>query len=127
MDILDRRDAEIQEKREWLAMRNTPRATRAEGPHTDMPLSDYPVTVIGCIRGFDGWYQAGYDHRKETIVPMERIQTREINKDCPVCVRSDPKTGICFEAGTIHGGTPCIYWFPRRWHNSNKTEDEAEQ
>ena len=53
----------------------SPHATQADRdkPRTDMPETDYPVTIIGCIRGVDGWYLAGYDHRTETITPIRRI------------------------------------------------------
>lgn len=114
MDYLERYEAEGEAKREAItSTAAVGSAMLADGKKTDMPKELYPITVIGCIRGFDGWYQAGYDHRKETIVPLDRIEVRRINEDCPTCNRSDPKTNTCREAGTIYGGTPCIYWFPR--------------
>lgn len=114
MDIMDRRDAEIEEKRAFLAAR----ALRGGSPHApraDMIPEMYPITIIGCIRGVDGWYRAGYDERKKTVVPLEMVQKRSINchDDCPTCANSDPKTNVCYEASTIRGGTPCIYWRPR--------------
>ena len=48
-------------------------ASEATRPLTDMPETDYPVTIIGCIRGVDGWYLAGYDKRTKTIKPLEQI------------------------------------------------------
>ena len=118
MDILDRIDAKIEAKREAIA--STARvgsAALADGtkPKTDMPAKDYPITIIGCIRGVDSWYQAGYDQRKRSIIPMQMIQRRSIfsGDDCPMCANSDPETNTCYEASTIRGGTPCIYWRPR--------------
>ena len=118
MDILDRIDAEIEAKREAIASTAAVGSTAfADGtkPKTDMPAKDYPITIIGCIRGVDGWYRAGYDERKKTVVPLEMVQKRSINchDDCPTCANSDPKTNICYEASTIRGGTPCVYWRPR--------------
>lgn len=74
MDYLERYQAE-QEAVQALHERS-PHATRADEetrPRTDMRAEDYPVTVIGCVRGIDGWYRAGYDERTKTIKPMERI------------------------------------------------------
>ena len=38
-----------------------------------MRAEDYPVTIIGCIRGVDGWYRAGFDEKTKTIKPMVKI------------------------------------------------------
>ena len=65
MDYLEKHYAELEAKRAFLAAREP-----EQKPRTDMPNSLYPVTIIGCIRGVDGWYQAGYDERKHAIVPL---------------------------------------------------------
>ena len=76
MDYLEKYEAEQEARREAIA------STAAVGsaaladenkPRTDMPETDYPVTIIGCIRGVDGWYLAGYDKRSKTIKPLEQI------------------------------------------------------
>ena len=69
MDYLERYEAEQEERRAFLARQRAARAD--DGPHTDMRAEDYPVTIIGCIRGIDGWYRAGYDERTKTIKPIE--------------------------------------------------------
>ena len=69
MDYLERYQAEQEERRAFLARQRAPRAD--EGPHTDIRAEDYPVTIIGCIRGIDGWYRAGFDERTKTIKPIE--------------------------------------------------------
>ena len=68
MDILERAEAERAQREEALQAARTKQEERR--PRTDMPPTDYPVTIIGCIRGRDGWYTAGFDHRKQTIVPL---------------------------------------------------------
>lgn len=71
MDYLERYQAEQEERRAFLATRH---ATRADdGPHTDMRAEDYPVTIIGRIRGVDGWYRTGFDEKTKTIKPLTRI------------------------------------------------------
>ena len=70
MDILERAEAERVQREETL---QAARMKREERPKTDMRAEDYPVTIIGCIRGVDGWYQAGFDTRKQTILPLERM------------------------------------------------------
>lgn len=75
MDILERAEAERIQREETL---QAARTKREERPRTDMPAADYPVTIIDCIRGVDGWYQAGYDKRKQSIIPMQMIQRRSI-------------------------------------------------
>ena len=71
MDYLERYQAEQEERRAFLARQH---ATREDdGPRTDVRAEDYPVTVIGCVRGIDGWYRAGFDEKTKTIKPMERI------------------------------------------------------
>ena len=75
MDALDRLEAERERRLEAQALHcSSPHATRADKSksRTDMPASAYPVTIIGCIRGVDGWYQAGWDERKRKITPLGR-------------------------------------------------------
>ena len=76
MDYLEKYEAEQEARREAIA------STAAVGsaaladknkPRTDMPETDYPVTIIGCVRGVDGWYLAGYDKRSKTIKPMQAL------------------------------------------------------
>lgn len=69
MDALDRLEAE-RERRRALFARPRQESPR---PRTDMPASAYPVTIIGCIRGVDGWYLAGWDKRKRRITPLGRM------------------------------------------------------
>lgn len=72
MDYLERYQAEQEERRAFLARQAHPTRTD-EGPHTDMRAEDYPVTIIGVIRGVDGWYRVGFDEKTETIKPMTRV------------------------------------------------------
>ena len=74
MDILERAEADRIQREETL---QAARAKREERPRTDIPAADYPVTIIGCIRGRDGWYQAGYNERKKTIISLGRITRPE--------------------------------------------------
>ena len=118
MDYLEKYEAEQEERRARLALHgSSPHAARADeenAPRTDMPEEFYPVTIIGCIRGVDGWYEAGYDKRKKAIIPSRLIQRRSIysNDDCGMCANSDPETDTCLSL-PIHGGTPCTYYTPR--------------
>ena len=48
-----------------------------ETPHTE-PASEPPhagheITVIGCIKGTDGWHMLGFDENTKTLVPLEKI------------------------------------------------------
>ena len=70
MDYLERYQAEQEERQAAIARQRAPRAD--DGPHTDMRSEDYPVTIIGCIRGRDGWYRAGFDEKTKTIKPIEK-------------------------------------------------------
>ena len=72
MDILERAEAERIQREETL---RAARAKREERPRTDMPAADYPVTIIGCIRGRDGWYRAGFDERSQTIKPVQALDS----------------------------------------------------
>lgn len=110
MDYLEKYEAEQEARREAIAST----AAVCSAPRSDIRLADYPVTIIGCIRGVDGWYLAGFDQRKRTIIPMQMIQRRSIfsGDDCRMCAISDPKTDICTMC-PIHGGTPCTYYTPR--------------
>lgn len=72
MDYLEKYEAEQEARREFLDRQTMPQQAD-QRPRTDMPETDYPVTVIGCIRGVDGWYLAGYHSKTKTIKPLERI------------------------------------------------------
>ena len=77
MDALDRYQAELERRREAQALHcgspHAPRADEKTRPLSDIRPEEWPVTIIGCIRGVDGWYQAGYDARKRTVVPIKQI------------------------------------------------------
>ena len=78
MDYLEKYEAEQEARREAIASTAAVgSAMLADGnkPRTDMPETDYPVTIIGCIRGVDGWYLAGYDKRSKTIKPMQALDS----------------------------------------------------
>lgn len=72
MDYLEKYEAEQEERREVLLRQTMPQQAD-QRPRTDMPEELYPVTIIGCIRGVDGWYLAGYHSKTKTIKPLERI------------------------------------------------------
>ena len=77
MDKLDRYQEELERRREATASTAAVgSASRADGKHfpPNYCAEDFPVTIIGCIRGRDGWYPAGFDHRKGTIVPLRQVQ-----------------------------------------------------
>lgn len=69
MDYLEKYEAELERRRDAIAST----AAVCSAPLADMTEELYPVTIIGCIRGVDGWYQAGYDKRSKTIKPLEKI------------------------------------------------------
>ena len=105
MDYLDR--LEENEER-YRAMR------RREPNRTAEPKPMHDITIIGVIRGMDGWYRCGFDENMKTIVPLEMVERRSIysNDDCGMCVNSDPDTNHCYDV-PINGGTPCKYYKPR--------------
>ena len=74
MDYLEKYEAEQEARREFLDRQAMPQQADQK-PRTDMPETDYPVTIIGCIRGVDGWYLAGYDKRSKTIKPMQALDS----------------------------------------------------
>ena len=65
MDYLDR--LEENEER-YRAMR------RREPMLTAEPKPIHEITIIGVIRGVDGWYRCGFDENSKTIVPVELIE-----------------------------------------------------
>ena len=65
MDYLDR--LEENEER-FRAMR------RREAQQTVEPKPMHDITIIGVIRGVDGWYRCGFDENTKTIVPVELIE-----------------------------------------------------
>ena len=78
MDYLEKYEAEQEARREAIASTaavGSAALADREKPRTDMPETDYPVTIIGCIRGVDGWYLAGYDKRSKTIKPMQALDS----------------------------------------------------
>lgn len=76
MDYLEKYEAKQEARREAIASTAAVgSAALADGKKTDMPETDYPVTIIGCIRGMDGWYEAGYDKRSKTIKPMQALDS----------------------------------------------------
>ena len=72
MDYLEKYEADQEARREFLECQAMPQQADQRS-RTDMPEADYPLTIIGCIRGVDGWYQAGFDARKRTVVPVKQI------------------------------------------------------
>lgn len=74
MDILDRYQEEIERRRERQALHGgSPHATRAD----EEQKVQHQITVIGCIRGVDGWYRCGFDEARKAIVPLEQIEKLE--------------------------------------------------
>ena len=64
MDWLDRQ----QDREERLRnVHRTPEPAR----HNEPPKTNHEITIIGCVRGVDGWYRAGFDEQTKTVVPME--------------------------------------------------------
>lgn len=115
MDYLEKYEAEQEARRDAIASTaEVGSAVLADGKKTDMQEELYPVTIIGCIRGVDGWYQDGYDKRKKAIVPTKLIQRRSIysSDDCRMCANINRKTNSC-RFLPIDGGTPCRYYHLR--------------
>lgn len=76
MDYLEKYEAEQEARREAIASTAAVgSAALADGKKTDMPETDYPVTIICCIRGVDGWYLAGYHSKTKTIKPMQALDS----------------------------------------------------
>ncbi len=72
MDYLKKYEAEQEARRDFLVRQAMPQQAD-QRPRTDMPMDLYPVTIIGCIRGVDGWYLAGYHSKTKTVKPLDRI------------------------------------------------------
>lgn len=71
MDLLDR----IEERKERL------RNLHDEEPETQPPSPvQHDITIIGCIRGVDGWYRCGFDENTKTIVPVELLEKSEADQ-----------------------------------------------
>ena len=84
MDILDRYQEEIERLRERQALHGgSPHATRAD----EEQKVRHQITIIGCIRGIDGWYRCGFDEERKQIVPLERIEkfNQLYRFECSVC------------------------------------------
>ena len=92
MDAIEKLQAEEERRQEAIASTaEVGSAALADGARSDIGPEAWPVTIIGCIRGADGWYLAGYDARKETVVPLEKIQDLEETKDalCEDCEKHE--------------------------------------
>ena len=80
MDYLDR--LEENEER-YRAMR------RREPMLTAEPKPNHDITIIGVIRGVDGWYRCGFDENSKTIVPMELIEKVLISESAQKMQKSE--------------------------------------
>lgn len=80
MDFLDR--LEENEER-FRAMR------RREARKTAEPKPMHNITIIGVIRGVDGWYRCGYDEQTKTIVPLELIEKVLISESAQKMQKSE--------------------------------------
>lgn len=80
MDILDRYQDELERRR---AMRDKGKpltaAVRSAALADREQKVQHQITIIGCIRGVDGWYRCGFDEARKQIVPLEKI---EQDKSC---------------------------------------------
>jgi len=83
MDILDRYQEEI-ERRQAMHDKGRTLETRSASQADEEQKVRRQITVIGCIRGVDGWYRCGFDEDRKQIVPLEQIET------CTTEVRSAP-------------------------------------
>jgi len=52
-------------------MDNTP---EPDEPQERPAPAAHPITIIGCIKGINGWYRAGFDEDTKTIIPLERVK-----------------------------------------------------
>jgi len=83
MDWLDRQ----QEEEERFRNLNTEEPELKKLPHS----AQHNVTLIGMIRGADGWYRCGFDESTRTIVPLELVE--KANNEfmfCRFCKHSHP-------------------------------------
>jgi len=67
MDWLDRAT-------EYLEQENRFTYRDDEAKRIEPKATAHNITVIGCIKGIDGWYRAGYDENTKTIVPLDLIE-----------------------------------------------------
>lgn len=74
MDILDRYQEEIERRQALHAKGRTLEASTATRADDEQKVQ-HQITVIGCIRGVDGWYRCGFDEERKQIVPLEQIET----------------------------------------------------
>ena len=86
MDILDRYQEEIERRQALHAKDRTLEASPATRADEEQKVR-HQITIIGCIRGIDGWYRCGFDEERKAIVPLELI---EQDKSCTRAVRSAP-------------------------------------
>ena len=68
MDWIDRQQEREERFRNVRAGQNPEPAT-SERPQKVV----HEVTVIGVIKGIDGWYRCGFDEATKTIIPLEFI------------------------------------------------------
>ena len=80
MDFLDR--LEENEERYRSMRRREPNRIAEPNPRHD-------ITIIGVIRGVDGWYRAGFDENTKTIVPIELIEKALISESAQKMQKSE--------------------------------------
>jgi hypothetical protein len=73
MDVLDR-VTEVMEAKSRFTYREP------ESKPESKPEPKHNITIIGVIRGVDGWYRAGFDENTKTIVPLELLEKCEANE-----------------------------------------------
>lgn len=79
MDILDRYQEEIERRERQAKGKPLTAAVRSAARADDEKKVRHQVTIIGCIRGVDGWYRCGFDEARKAIVPLEKL---EQDKSC---------------------------------------------
>ena len=72
MDWLDRVN-EHMEKTSPLAYHGPDQTPQ---PEQRMPPK-HEITIIGVIRGVDGWYRCGFDEATKTVIPLEKLERAE--------------------------------------------------
>ena len=81
MDAIEKLAAEEERRRQVATCTEDVRsAALADGAKSDIRPEEWPVTIIGCVRGVTGWFTAGYDERKRVIVPLGRIARNKTNR-----------------------------------------------
>ena len=106
MDVIEKLEAEEERRRQVATCTEDVRsAALADGNsmRSDIRPEDWPVTIIGCVRGVTGWFTAGYDARKRTIVPLPG-QALDVGS-ARIRPRTD-KTNTTNETNTAEGRKP---------------------